>query len=249
MDSLRDAAVVVTGASSGIGQAVAERFVAAGARVLTGSRSRPPDGLGRWVRTDVADPAQADALIDAALEAFGRVDVVVNNAGVSVEKTVADTTDDDYENVMGVNVRGVFNVCRAAVRHMTAQPEGGVIVNVGSISGHVSDHGMAVYNASKAAVHGLTRSIAIDHGADGIRCNAVAPGWITTPMADSTFEQATDPRAARGAAVQRHPVGRLGRPQDVAGLVLWLASDEAAFVSGSVFTIDGALTAQTPIAP
>ena len=119
MDSLRGAAVVVTGASSGIGLAVAERFVAVGARVLTGSRSRPPDGLGRWVRTDVADPAQADALIAAAVDAFGRVDVVVNNAGVSVEKTVADTTDDDYEHVMGVNVRGVFNVCRAAVRHMT----------------------------------------------------------------------------------------------------------------------------------
>ena len=249
MDSLRDAAVVVTGASSGIGLAIAERFVAAGARVLTGSRSQPPDGLGRWVCTDVADPVQADALIDSALEEFGRVDVVVNNAGVSVEKTVADTTDDDYEHVMGVNVRGVFNVCRAAVRLMRSQPEGGVIVNVGSISGHVSDHAMAVYNASKAAVHGLTRSIAIDHGDDGIRCNAVAPGWIATPMAATTFELAADPEAARAAAVQRHPVGRLGRPQDVAGLVLWLASDEASFVSGSVFTIDGGLTAQTPIAP
>ena len=98
-------------------------------------------------------------------------------------------------------------------------------------------------------MHGLTRSIAIDHGADGIRCNAVAPGWIATLMADTNFEQAADPGAARDAAVQRHPVGRLGHPQDVAGLVLWLASDEASFVSGSVFTIDGGLTAQTPIAP
>jgi NAD(P)-dependent dehydrogenase (short-subunit alcohol dehydrogenase family) len=249
MDSLRDAKVVVTGASSGIGLAIAERFVAAGARVLTGSRSEPPDGAGRWVPTDVADPAQADALIAAAADAMGRVDVVVNNAGVSVEKTVADTTDDEFDHVMGVNVRGVFNVCRAAVRLMAGQPQGGVIINVGSISGHVSDHGMAVYNASKAAVHGLTRSIAIDHGADGIRCNAVAPGWIATPMADTTFEQAADPAAARVAAVQRHPVGRLGRPEDIAGLVLWLASDDSAFVSGSIFTIDGGLTAQTSIAP
>ena len=249
MDSLRGAAVVVTGASSGIGLAVAERFVAAGARVLTGSRSEPPDGGGRWVRTDVADPAQADALVAAAAESFGRVDVVVNNAGVQVEKTVADTTDEDFDYVMGVNVRGVFNVCRAAVRHMRDQPEGGVIVNVGSISGTVSDHGMAVYNTSKAAVHGLTRSIAIDHGADGIRCNAVAPGWIATPMADTTFEQAADPAAARTAAVERHPVGRLGRPEDIAGLVLWLASAEASFVSGSLFTIDGGLTAQSPIVP
>ena len=249
MESLRDAAVVVTGASSGIGLAVAERFVAAGARVMTGSRSEPPDGVGRWVRTDVADPAQADALIAAATEAFGRVDVVVNNAGVQVEKTVADTTDDDFDYVMGVNVKGVFNVCRAAVRQMMDQPAGGVSVNVGSISGRVCDHGMAVYNASKAAVHGLTRSIAIDHGADGIRCNAVLPGWIATPMADSVFDLAADPGAARAATVDRHPVGRLGRPQDVAALVLWLASDEASFVSGSLFTIDGGLTAQTPVPP
>ena len=249
MDSLQGAAVVVTGASSGIGLAVAERFVAAGSRVLTGSRTEPPDGGGRWVRTDVADPAQAEALVAAAVEAFGRVDVVVNNAGVQVEKTVADTTDEDFDYVMGVNVRGVFNVCRAAVRQMRNQPEGGVIVNVGSISGHVSDHGMAVYNTSKAAVHALTRSIAIDHGGDGIRCNAVLPGWIETAMADSSFAHAADPAAARAAAVERHPVGRLGRPEDIAGLVLWLASAEASFVSGSLFTIDGGLTAQTPIAP
>ena len=250
MGSLTGSAVVVTGASSGIGRAVAERFVAAGAQVVTGSRSETAIPGARWLRTDVADPAQSDSLIAAAVEAFGRVDVVVNNAGVQLEKTVADTTDAEFDHVMGVNVRGVFNVCRAAVRQMRGQPGGGVIVNVGSIAGDGrSDHGMAVYNASKAAVHGLTRSIAIDHGADGIRCNAVLPGWIATAMADAAFHRAPDPAAARAAAVDRHPVGRLGRPEDVAALVLWLAGDEASFVSGSLFTIDGGLTAQSPIAP
>ena len=250
MVSNAGAAVVVTGASSGIGRAVAERFLAAGARVVTGSRRDAAIPGARWIRTDVADPAQADVLVAAAADAFGRVDVVVNNAGVQLEKTVVDTTDDEFDYVMGANVRGVFNVCRAAVHQMTGQRGGGAIINVGSISGRVSDHGMAVYNASKAAVHALTRSIAIDHGADGIRCNAVLPGWIATAMTDAAFEQADDPAAgARAAAVTRHPVGRLGRPEDVAGLVLWLASDEASFVSGSLFTIDGGLTAQSPIAP
>ena len=249
MGSFTGIAVVVTGASSGIGRAVAERFVAAGARVLTGSRRDAAIPGARWICTDVADPAQADVLIAAAVDAYGRVDVVVNNAGVQLEKTVVDTTDDEFDHVMGVNVRGVFNMCRSAVHQMRGQTGGGVIVNVGSISGRVSDHAMAVYNTSKAAVHALTRSIAIDHGADGIRCNAVLPGWITTPMADTAFDLAADPEAARAAAVARHPVGRLGRPDDVAALVLWLASDEASFASGSLFTIDGGLTAQSPIAP
>lgn len=110
-----------------------------------------------------------------------------------VTKTVADTTDEDFDYVMGVNVSGAFNVCRAAVPQMRDQPEGGVVINVGSISGRVSDHGMAVYNTSKAAVHTLTRSIAIDHGADDVRCSAVLPGWIDIAMADSSFGHAPDP--------------------------------------------------------
>ena len=243
--------VVVTGASSGIGQAIAGRFLAEGARVMTGSRTEPAgDGAGApWVRTDVADPAQADALIDAAAAEFGGLDAVVNNAGVQVEKTVADTSDDEFDLVMGVNVRGVFNVCRAAVRRMRGQPSGGSIVNIGSVAGVNADHGMAVYNASKGAVHSLTRAIAVDHGPDGIRCNAVCPGWIDTEMAAAAFDLAPDPAAARAAARARHPVGRLGLPSDVAALAVWLVSDQAAFVSGALFTIDGGLTAQSPIGP
>ena len=124
---------------------------------------------------------------------------------------------------------------------------GGAIVNVGSVAGDTADHGLAVYNASKGAVHALTRAIAIDHGRDGVRCNAVRPGWIATAMAEGVFEQADDPAAMRSAAVARHPVGRLGSPGDVAAMVAWLVSDDAAFVSGSMFTVDGGLTAQSPI--
>jgi len=238
--------VVVTGASSGIGEAVARRLVAEGALVTIGSRSEPVVAGATWVPTDVADPSAADALIDAAVDANGGLDVLVNNAGVQVVRTLADTTDEEFDHVMDVNVRGVFNCCRAAIRWMSDNG-GGSIINVGSVAADAADHSMAVYNASKGAVHSLTRSIAIDHGRDGVRCNAICPGWIATAMAEVAFEQSDDPTAARAGAVDRHPVGRLGSPEDVANLAAWLASDEATFVSGSLFTIDGGLTAQSPI--
>jgi len=238
--------VVVTGASSGIGEAVARRLVAEGALVTIGSRSQPVVAGATWEPTDVADPSAADALIDAAVDANGGLDVLVNNAGVQVVRTLADTTDGEFDHVMDVNVRGVFNCCRAAIRWMSDNG-GGSIINVGSVAADAADHSMAVYNASKGAVHSLTRSIAIDHGRDGVRCNAICPGWIATAMAEVAFEQSDDPTAARAGAVDRHPVGRLGSPEDVANLAAWLASDEATFVSGSLFTIDGGLTAQSPI--
>jgi meso-butanediol dehydrogenase/(S,S)-butanediol dehydrogenase/diacetyl reductase len=126
--------------------------------------------------------------------------------------------------------------------------KGGIIINVGSISGSVSDHSMAVYNASKAFVESLTRSIAVDHG-PAVRCNAVSPGWIMTGMAESAFAKATRPEAAVADALARHPAGRFGRPEDVADAVAWLASDEAQFVTGTCFTIDGGLTAGSPLKP
>ena len=173
----------------------------------------------------------------------------VNNAGVQVEKSVLESTDDDWNLVMGVNARGVFNCCRAAIPLMTQYNNTQAsIINIGSISGHVADPSMALYNASKAFVHGLTRSIAVDHGAK-VRCNAILPGWIMTGMADAAFEQANNPDAAKSDAIARHPVGRLGNAQDVANMALWLASDAAAFANGQCFTIDGGMTSASPLNP
>jgi meso-butanediol dehydrogenase/(S,S)-butanediol dehydrogenase/diacetyl reductase len=240
---------IVTGGSRGIGRAVVERLLADGSRVLTCGRGPRPHDLpaeALWVTADVAEPASAAHLVEAAHDAFGPISLLVNNAGVLVEKTVAESTDDDWDLVVGVNCRAVFRLCRAVLPDLTEH--GGVIVNIGSISGVVADPSMALYNASKAFVHGLTRSIAVDHG-PSVRCNAIQPGWVETDMADDGFALARDPRAARRDAVARHPVGRLGRSDDIASAVAWLASDEAGFVSGQCFTIDGGLTAASPLNP
>jgi NAD(P)-dependent dehydrogenase (short-subunit alcohol dehydrogenase family) len=240
---------IVTGGGRGIGRAIVDRLVADGAQVLTCGRGDRPADLAaqvHWVRADVAQPEEAEHVVRTANNVFGTVTLLVNNAGVQVERTVADSTDDDWDLVVGTNCRGTFNLCRAVLPQMT--DHAGVIVNIGSISGNVADPTMALYNASKAFVHGLTRSIAVDHG-PYVRCNAISPGWILTQMADDAFALADDPAAAQRDAIARHPAGRLGQVEDVAHMVAWLASDEATFVTGQCLTIDGGMTSASPLRP
>lgn len=234
----------VTGGRQGIGRAIVEAFHAEGAVVTTCGRGPEPEGLLEkviWYTLDVTDPV---AVADMAYTTDG-TDILVNNAGVQVEKTVTESTDADWDAVIGPNCRGVFNMCRAYIPAMT---KGGSIINIGSISGHVADPSMALYNASKAFVHGLTRSIAVDHG-PGIRCNAICPGWINTGMLEAGFDLARRPEAARADAIARHPAGRFGQPEDIAAMAVWLASDEAAFATGQMFTVDGGMTAASPLNP
>lgn len=232
----------VTGGRQGIGRGIVDAFLAEGAMVITCGRGGAPDGLqADWLTLDVSDPKS----VAAAAKEIGPLDILVNNAGVQVEKTVVDSTDDDWETVMGANARGVFNTCRAFIPLMRL---GGSVINIGSISGKVADPSMALYNASKAFVHGLTRSIAVDHGPH-IRCNAICPGWIETGMLDAGFDLASDPEKAKADALARHAVGRFGKPADIAAMAVWLASDESGFASGQLFTLDGGMTAASPLNP
>lgn len=240
---------IVTGGGRGIGRAVVERLLNDGMTVMSCGRGARPDDFPEtagWVQADVSDPKDAARIVEQARREFGGVSVLVNNAGVQVEKTVADSSDADWDLVVGVNCRGVFNMCRAVLPDM--EKHGGNIINIGSISGVMSDPTMALYNASKAFVHGLTRSIAIDHGPN-VRCNSILPGWIMTAMAEDGFALARDPKAAMADAIARHPVGRFGQPEDIANMTSWLASDQAAYVSGQCFTVDGGMTAASPLQP
>lgn len=234
----------MTGGRQGIGRGIVEAFRREGAVVTTCGRGPRPDGLADsviWYPLDVTDAAAVEELAYTTDD----TDILVNNAGVQVEKTVTDSTDADWDAVIGTNCRGVFNMCRAYIPRM---PNGGSIINIGSISGQVADPSMALYNASKAFVHGLTRSIAVDHGPK-IRCNAICPGWIETGMLDAGFDLATHPEAARQDALARHAARRFGRPEDIASMAVWLASDEAGFATGQLFTLDGGLTAASPLNP
>ncbi|MFJ4065907.1 SDR family NAD(P)-dependent oxidoreductase [Pseudomonas sp. NPDC089996] len=242
-------AVIVTGGSRGIGLAIVEKFVAQGRQVVTcgrGARPRHLDSAVEWVQADVSRPEDARCIVERAEQRFGRVGILVNNAGVQVEKTVLESTDDDWDMVMGINARGTFNLCRAVLPGMLEC--GGSIINLGSISGQAADPCMALYNASKAFVHGLTRSIAVDHGPQ-VRCNAVCPGWIMTAMAEDAFAMADDPAQAKADALARHPAGRFGQPEDIAETVAWLASDAARFITGQCFVVDGGLTSASPLQP
>ncbi|MEM9578892.1 MAG: SDR family oxidoreductase [Pseudomonadota bacterium] len=232
----------VTGGRQGIGRAIVDAFLREGAEVMTCGRGAVPEGLPcAWHSVDVSDPVR----VQAVAEAVGAIDILVNNAGVQVEKTVTESTDADWDVVIGANCRGVFNCCRAFIPGMRA---GGSIINIGSISGRVADPSMALYNASKAFVHGLTRSVAVDHG-PSLRCNAICPGWINTGMLEAGFDLAKDPAAAKQDALARHPVRRFGEPGDIASMAVWLASDEAGFATGQLFTVDGGMTAASPLNP
>jgi NAD(P)-dependent dehydrogenase (short-subunit alcohol dehydrogenase family) len=182
-------------------------------------------------------------MIDACLRTYGSIDILVNNAAVGSTQTVIDTDEETWDRVFQVNARGVFLGCKYAIPHMI-EAGGGVIVNMASVAGLVGLKNRAAYSASKGAVIALTKAIAIDHVQQNIRCNCVCPGTVASPWVDRLVVAAADPAAERAALAARQPMGRLGTTDEIARAALYLASDDAAFVTGTAFIIDGGLTAQ-----
>lgn len=230
---------LVTGGSSGMGAATASLLAEGGARVFCAQRGASAHDD---ISADFADPKTPQAVIAELRHRAGTLDILINNAGVMREGTVEETSEADWHLQMQVNLTAPFLLMRHAMPML--KQGGGAIVNVGSIEGLGSNPRHPAYGASKAGLHGLTRAVAVDHGPEGVRCNAVAPGWIDTPLNEDFIESMPDPARFRAEIGGIHPVRRTGTPEEVAQLICWLASDEARFVTGQVWTIDGGRMAQ-----
>lgn len=249
---LQDKVALVTGASSGIGKAIATRFVAEGARVVINHRPTPQDveaadalagQLGPAaiaIAADVTRRDQVERMLAGAIKRFGRLDIAVNNAGIEVKKPFVDVTDEDWARVVEVNLYGGFVVSQIAARRMIEQGQGGKLIFISSVHEDIPFPGYAAYCASKGGVRMLMRNLALELAPHGISANSIAPGAIATPINQAVLD---DPVAMRNA-ISEIPVGRFGRPEEVASVAVFLASDEAQYVTGSSYFVDGGLTQQ-----
>ena len=248
--------VLITGATSGIGEGTARAFAAHGANVMLNGRDEARGGAvlaaiandggsAALSLGDVADRAYCDRLVDETADRFGRLDVLFNNAGICLHGQIDETSDDDWDRLIGINVSGSFYMARAAVRRMKAQGEGGAIVNMSSECGLIAYERLPAYSATKGAIAMLTKCMAMDHARDGIRVNAVCPGDIDTPMTDQGWAHLDLSSAEIRERLKQHiPLGKVGQPLDIANAVMYLASDAAGFVTGTLLPIDGGTTAR-----
>jgi NAD(P)-dependent dehydrogenase (short-subunit alcohol dehydrogenase family) len=239
--------VVVTGVGSGLGRAIATEFAAEGAKVLgcdvnEAAGAETMREIGDFRRTDVSREADVEALVADAVDRFGKLDVMVNNAAVQVEEQLTETTEEQLDRVIGVNLKGPFFGCKHAVRAMLASG-GGAIVNIGSIAALTGtvDGVLPAYATAKGGVLALTKNIAVRYGKDGIRCNTVCPGDILTPMVQAYFDAAEDPAALQAQAEAEYPLKRIAAPREIARAALFLASDDASNVTGHDLIADGGL--------
>jgi NAD(P)-dependent dehydrogenase (short-subunit alcohol dehydrogenase family) len=254
MGRVQDKVCIVTGAGSGIGKATAIRLAEEGGKVIcvdlnlesaqvTAQEILEMNGMAIAVKADVGKVEQVNAFVECSLETWGRVDVLINNAGVNLPGVFHEVSDATINLTLDINVKGPMFASRAVIPHMLKQGSGS-IVNISSVNGLVSEPFLAVYSASKGAVVMLTRGIALDYASRGIRCNCICPGWVDTPINHAHAAMMGGLEKIYANIGQFQPIGRPGEPREIAHLALFLASDEASFITGSVISADGGMTAQ-----
>lgn len=247
---LKSKVALITGAGAGIGAGIADRFSRAGAAIaifdINGEsarlmqRSIEQTGPALALQGDVSSEADVEVAVEQTVAKLGKIDILVNNAGIDVFGVVTEMRSADWDRVLAVNLKGAFLFAKHVIPHMRGR--GGAIVNISSVHAFASYEGYAAYDASKAGMIAMTRTLALDHGRDGIRVNAICPGYISTPMTDLWLREQPDPQATLQQVLGFHPLGRIGTPGDVAEAALFLASDASAFVSGTYLVVDGAMT-------
>ncbi len=253
MFSLKNKIALVTGAGSGIGASIAEVFARAGAHVYVADRDAKAGqataasitatlATAEFLALDVSREDDCERAREKLHASAGRLDVLVNNAGIGHVGTLLQTTGADLDRLYAVNVRGLFNVTKAFLPAMVER-KSGVIINLASIGGVVAVRDRLAYCTTKFAVVGFTKSIALDHALDGIRCNCICPGRVETPFVSARLKEYPDPKKAYKEMASTQAIGRMGKPEEIAAAALYLASDEAAFVTGSEFIIDGGWSA------
>jgi NAD(P)-dependent dehydrogenase (short-subunit alcohol dehydrogenase family) len=251
MGKLEGKVALVTGAAMGIGRSTAVLLAKEGARVVLADideqnakeSSRQIEGAGGqayFVRTDVSKSEDVEAAVNAAVETFGSIDVLHNNAAVALGETVVDTTDELWNRVLDVNLGGIYRGCKYAIPHMIRNG-GGSIINSSSVQALRGFAGWAAYAASKGGIISLTQQVALEYAKHNIRVNCIAPGTIMTPMNEKLFEEAEDPESLIETWNRMHPIGRFGQPEEVAEAILFLASDASSFVTGHCLVVDGGL--------
>ncbi|OGS44312.1 MAG: hypothetical protein A3K76_06870 [Euryarchaeota archaeon RBG_13_57_23] len=250
---LKGKVALITGGTEGMGFATAEAFLREGAKVAITGRSKAKGSkaiaklskLGKveFVQGDVSKAKDAKKMVDTTVRKFGRIDILFNNAGIYMEKLAEDTTEEEWDKLIDINLKGTFLVTKYAIPYMKKQRSGSIINN-SSDAGLVGNRRCPAYCASKGAITIMTKAMALDYAKYNIRVNSVNPGTIDTPMLAYEAEASDDIEEYLRRANEEHPIGRVGRPEEVANAVLFLASDEASFVTGAALSVDGGLTAQ-----
>ncbi len=250
---LKDRVAIVTGGAKGIGWGIVKVLVQEGAKVVvvdwddvngpkTAEEMRKAGGEAIYVKCDVSQEDQVKAVVQKTLEAFGKIDILVNNAGIGVYTPVLETSSEDWDRCLAVNLKGQFMFAKYVIPHMQALGKG-AIVNISSVHSFQTVNGVAPYCASKGGITALTRNMAIDYGPT-IRVNSIAPGWVLTPLIQSIFDSYTDPADQQHQVERRQVMKRIGVPEDIGYAVAFLVSDEASFITGTQLFVDGGLTAQ-----